>query len=353
MTQSDIVDMVAFKEATLESSNILADGLRGYKATRNRRNKAYAFNGGLCTLVKMEADGKPSKCIRCWYKRPDDPDTLQRLKLIADGLKKHKLKIGQYFIGYDIYEKAIHIEGATYPGLVMDWVEGKTLGAYVDEGKEHNSQEITRVAGKFAEMCEALNNAGMSHGDLSAGNVMIMKDGAIKLIDYDSLYFPEMGRRRQSVAGDEAYQHPGRKFHQWSELYTDYFSQHLIYASLLLISHDDSLRPETGDKNLVFNQLDLANRSAFEKSKGYKSGIGKKDEVLTAELKLIAKALDGKFADVPPFRKPRPVEQPKPTVKLAAYCAYCSHHFIDGNDLTADSHKFCPMCGNKRKQLTA
>ena len=108
-----------------------------------------------------------------------------------------------------------------------------------------------------------------SHGDLQHGNIIVDKDGRIFLIDYDSLYHPSMGSQPDSVKGLPDYQHPGRKDIIKASECMDYFSEMVIYTSIIALSE----KPELSDKyqyeaseNMLFKHedyLDFLNSAIY------------------------------------------------------------------------------------------
>ena len=69
------------------------------------------------------------------------------------------------------------------PYLVMEFVEGKTLGARILEGPLP-VEESVRVLREVANALFAAHRAGVLHRDLKPSNVLLGKDGAVKLTDF-------------------------------------------------------------------------------------------------------------------------------------------------------------------------
>lgn len=83
-----------------------------------------------------------------------------------------------------------------------------------------------------------MNGAGIAHGDLSSGNVMVRDNGQIVLVDYDSFFVPGLGSITREVPATPGFQHPrmGRSF---SERMDD-FSALVIYLAILAVAtHPD------------------------------------------------------------------------------------------------------------------
>src|SRR5579872_1314808 len=67
--------------------------------------------------------------------------------------------------------------------LVMELVEGATLGERIQEGI-FSLEESLRVARQIADALEAAHEKGVTHRDLKPGNVKITPDGVVKVLDF-------------------------------------------------------------------------------------------------------------------------------------------------------------------------
>lgn len=330
------------RDAVLDASSILPIQLRGYSAQLTPDGEAYALKGGFALSIKVVKSGNKPVCLRCWTDGKADESQIDYLVDVADVIKKNNDSQCPYFIDFSIVERLLRVEGVELPGLIMDWVEGETLNKYVMAGSGHSGNQIKTVAQKFAKMCEVFNNRKISHGDLSAVNIIVKPDGSLKVIDYDSLYTPSMGRKIQHIVGIKDYQHPKRESATYYESYMDYFSQHVIYTALLIMANDPSSRPTQQLKNLLFSESDFLSQSAFRTSdcviKARRLGIAEIDR----ELDILDKSLVTSLGQIPCLGQT--YIAPKPIMK-AAYCTAC------GNKFSSDELNFCTACGTKRLEI--
>ena len=70
--------------------------------------------------------------------------------------------------------------------IVMEWIEGRALAAVLDDPKSeaidlNTSLEIVRQVGRALDYA---HRCGVVHADVKPGNLMIMPDGTVKLIDF-------------------------------------------------------------------------------------------------------------------------------------------------------------------------
>lgn len=95
--------------------------------------------------------------------------------------------------------------------LVMDFLQGQTLAEMLAEGYTFAEQEIWKIGISLAGTMEYLHglSPAVFYRDLKPDNIMITKDGQIKLIDFGiASYEFEQERRRECFAGTKGYAAP-------------------------------------------------------------------------------------------------------------------------------------------------
>jgi hypothetical protein len=150
-------------------------------------------------------------------------------------------------------------------------------------------------------MCKDLRDNQISHGDLQEGNILVTERGEIKLVDYDSICIPKIEGQKELVTGLKGYQHPSRFKGGKASLKADYFSELIIYLSILAISG----KPELWDKYqvndtqyLLFTETDfedLINSNIYKDLAGISSKIDKLIAILIEYLKTSL------YTDLKPF----------------------------------------------------
>ena len=343
-----VADVGTIRDAACSPENIIPKELRGYEAQRRKSDDgAFSYTGGFCVSVKLIKNGAKPKCMRCWKDSSvlGYPEQITHLNEVLDLVKNEK--VNKYFVKYEIYEDLLKVgDGGTIPGLLMDWVEGDTLNKYVCQSSGKSQEQLLSVADKFVKMCHYLNEHKLSHGDLSAVNIIVTDDGELKLIDYDSLYNPGMGVKRQFITGIKDYQHPSRELAKCYEVYTDYFSQHVIYAALLIMALDGSTRPEEKNlKHLLFTESDFKDKKAFRSSYFVKRGYGLNNTALSKELDILSDSLELPMEKVPPLLDICD-EAVKPKIRMMWRCNYC------GKPFETDTQKRCNDCGSIRGMMS-
>ena len=122
---------------------------------------------------------------------------------------------------------------------------------------------LAAVATNFAKIVVDMAATGIAHGDLQHGNILVLPNGDLKLIDYDGMFVPGLQSMGATETGHVNYQSPARTMSDWGpEL--DRFSAWTIYLSLVVLTIDPalwmSLHAE-GEEALLFTKADYTQRA--------------------------------------------------------------------------------------------
>ncbi|MBU3658692.1 MAG: protein kinase family protein [Flavobacteriales bacterium] len=233
--------------------------LQGAKPRLNPNGSPFAFVGGFNMVFQLEHQNK-KWAFRVWHVPMGEH--ADRYRKISRYLLEKKLS---YFADFIYDEKGILVNGTLYDTIRMEWLEGKLLKEYIEENL-NNKSKLTKLANDFLEMCKTLRENKISHGDLQEGNILIDRNGNIKLVDYDSICIPEIEGQKELVTGLKGYQHPSRFKCGIASLKADYFSELVIYLSIIALSENTNLWSEYQIKDtqyLLFTENDFDN---FENS---------------------------------------------------------------------------------------
>lgn len=213
-----------------------------------------AFSGGYARVYPMLKNSRKF-ALRCWT--VDTFGLRKRYRTAAEYLKHQKLP---YFVDFEYLDDALVVKGQSYPVVLMDWVEGPRLREFVAQHLG-NAEAIRGLASRFGEMVADLHARGIAHGDLQDENILVEAGGAtptLKLVDYDGLYVPGLSGAVDSIFGISAYQHPRRSAAVISSPNVDYFSELVIYLSLLAYVENPALWNPNVEKRLLFEETDFA-----------------------------------------------------------------------------------------------
>lgn len=237
--------------------------LKGAQARINSNGKPFSYVGGFNMVFQLLHQNK-KWAFRVWHVPIGENKT--RFQLISKYLVTKRLP---YFADFIYDEKALLVNGTLVDTIRMEWIDGSLLKEFIEQNLR-NKKKLKTFADDFLNMCQTLHKNQISHGDLQHGNIMIDKKGDIKLVDYDSICIPDIEGQKELVTGKKGYQHLSRFKTSQASLKADYFSELVIYLSILALIE----KPELWEKHqvkdteyLLFSDSDFEN---FEKSNIYK-----------------------------------------------------------------------------------
>jgi serine/threonine protein kinase len=86
--------------------------------------------------------------------------------------------------------------------LLMEFVDGKTL----DEVEAPTMAQLVLIFNQVVEALVHMHRRGVYHGDLKPGNIMVSKDGKVKLIDFGTAWLK--GEAKNRIQGTPQYMAP-------------------------------------------------------------------------------------------------------------------------------------------------
>jgi hypothetical protein len=268
--------------------------LNGAKARINKNGNPFVYVGGFNMVFQLTHKTK-KWAFRVWHVPMGENE--ERYLKISKYLTSKKLP---YFAEFIYDEKGILINGELVDTIRMEWLDGLLFKDYIEKNLT-NSILLVSLADNFLKMCQDLRDNQISHGDLQEGNILVTEKGDIKLVDYDSICIPEIEGQKELVTGLKGYQHPSRFKGGKATLKADYFSELIIYLSILAIAE----KPELWDKYqvkdtqyLLFSENDF---EVLENSAIYNDLVGlslKIDKLLAVLIEYLQTKL---YTDLKPF----------------------------------------------------
>ena len=272
---------------SVENKNVLVldDHAKNGTFKRDARGRLIAYAGGFSVVFPYETAGGDKWAFRCWHS--DVVNSKKRYQTIAEAIKKSNL---DFLCEFQYIDNGINVDGNIYPTTRMRWIDGITIKDYICRNR--NSKDLlVSLADKFLKMTQSLHAQSLAHGDLQHGNILIDKNNQLYLVDYYSFYCPKLRGEADTVTGLPDYQHPARSRNKAVSEKLDYFSELVIYLSILAIAENPTLldKYKIGDADrLLFAKEDFSDLQQSEIYKDLQS-LGKdiKDllEVLVAYLK--------------------------------------------------------------------
>jgi tetratricopeptide (TPR) repeat protein len=207
------------------------------------------MTGAFASVYRMHC-GKKDWAVRCFLREVKDQQ--ERYAVLSDYLLTDDLL---YTVHFEYLPKGIKVQGSWFPILKMEWVEGDTIDHFIRKHR-YVQEEMKKLLTQFERMLYDLREAGIAHGDLQHGNIVVNDEG-LRLVDYDGMYVPGMKDWLSNELGHRNYQHPERTEKDFSPA-LDNYSARVIRTSLSCLIEDADLWSRTlaGEECLLFRQMD-------------------------------------------------------------------------------------------------
>ena len=241
------------------------------------------WSGGFALTYQVKSGGR-TYAVRCFHR--EVPAVEKKYAAIS---KKLKSITSEYFVDFDFQPLGIKIAGNSYPIVKMDWVEGNTLGVHIAKIAS-NKYALEKLRGSFRALAQFLESNGIAHGDIQNDNIIVDKNGILKLIDYDGMFVPGMSEQKGNEVGHRHFQHPKRGTADFGP-HMDRFSFIVIEISLEALCEDPSLFKQFGEGGLAIvfkagDYADPAKSAAINKIKSLSprlsDSVGKLQALCTA-----------------------------------------------------------------------
>jgi len=220
----------------------------------------YRSSGAFAVVFKMQ-DKSSGKyyALKCFTE--EQQGRAEAYRQIADELD---LLDSPYITSVKYMEKELFVDSQCeedeFPVLLMDWVDGETMEAYI-AANYHNQSVMSMLSYRFGKMAAWLRTQPFSHGDIKPDNIIVRPDGSLTLVDYDGMFVPSMKGSQSPTIGTRDFCHPLRAVDDFDETIDD-FSLASIALSLKAISMKSTLLDIYGASDrLLFSENDYRNPS--------------------------------------------------------------------------------------------
>ena len=240
------------------SSNL--DKLAHLVPVQDDHGEPYRSSGAFAVVFKMK-DEQTGKCyaLKCFTEEQEG--RAEAYRQIADELN---MVDSPYITSVKYMEKELFVDSQCeedeFPVLLMDWVEGETMEAYI-ASNYHNQSAMSMLYYRFGKMAAWLRTQSFAHGDIKPDNIIVRPDGSLSLVDYDGMFVPSMKGCKSPTVGTKDFSHPLRTMDDFDETIDD-FSLASIALSLKAISMKSTLLDIYGASDrLLFSENDYRNPS--------------------------------------------------------------------------------------------
>ena len=216
------------------------------------------ISGNFSCVFHVTSPKSRQYAIKCFTR--EAPYQMERYAVIHDQLAASRFQWATDFV---FTTNGIKVDGSAYPILRMDWIDARPLNDWLARNVG-NPRSVSMLADQFDQIIADMSSAGIAHGDLQHGNLLVQNDGTLRLVDYDGMYFPQLKQLRPNEYGHPNYQSPTRSEDDYGPE-IDHFSAWLISLSLRAIAADgqlwDQLNP-SHDEFLLLDHSDLRRNEA-------------------------------------------------------------------------------------------
>ena len=226
----------------------------------DNHGEPYRSSGAFAVVFKMQ-DKSTGKyyALKCFTEEQEGRADAYRQ--IADELD---MVDSPYITSVKYMEKELFVDSQCeedeFPVLLMDWVEGETMEAYI-AANYHNQSAMSMLCYRFGKMAAWLRSQSFAHGDVKPDNIIIRPDGSLTLVDYDGMFVSSMKGCKSPTVGTKDFCHPLRTMDDFDETIDD-FSLASIALSLKAISMNSTLLDTYGASDrLLFSENDYRNPS--------------------------------------------------------------------------------------------
>ena len=220
----------------------------------------YRSSGAFAVVFKMQ-DKRTGKyyALKCFTE--EQQGRADAYRQIADELD---MVDSPYITSVKYMEKELFVDSQCeedeFPVLLMDWVDGETMEAYI-AANYRNQSAMSMLCYRFGKMAAWLRSQSFAHGDVKPDNIIVRPDGSLTLVDYDGMFVPSMKGCKSPTVGTKDFCHPLRTVDDFDETIDD-FSLASIALSLKAISMKSTLLDIYGASDrLLFSENDYRNPS--------------------------------------------------------------------------------------------
>ena len=245
---------------TIQDAGDNLDKLSYLTPVLDDHGEPYRSSGAFAVVFKMQ-DKSSGKyyALKCFTEEQEGRADAYRQ--IADELD---MVDSPYITSVKYMEKELFVDSQCeedeFPVLLMDWVEGETMEAYI-ASNYHNQSAMSMLCYRFGKMAAWLRTQSFAHGDIKPDNIIVRPDGSLTLVDYDGMFVPSMKGYKSPTIGTKDFCHPLRTMDDFDETIDD-FSLASIALSLKAISMKSTLLDIYGASDrLLFSENDYRNPS--------------------------------------------------------------------------------------------
>jgi hypothetical protein len=213
--------------------------LRACKIARDAGGQPLGFAGAAAVVFRATLEDGRDVALKV-FTRPA-PERIVRYGIVAEYLRTQPSVAA--LAGVELLESGMRaLDGKFYPLLLMDWISGDVLYAWLRRMcAEGRRAELAQAARSWLALVDELAAANIAHGDLQHGNIVVAGEGHLRLLDYDSTCVPQLVGRQNAELGTKPYRHPGRNKDTLLSPAIDHYPALFIYVVLRALAVEPRL----------------------------------------------------------------------------------------------------------------
>ena len=275
--------------AAIRDAHDNLDQLSHLVPVMDKYGEPYRSGGAFAVVFRMQ-DEQTGKCyaLKCFTEEQEG--RAEAYRQIAEELE---FVDSSYVTSVKYLENELFVDSSCdddeFPVLLMDWVEGDTMEAYI-AAHHGDSHAMSMLCYRFCKLAAWLRSQPFAHGDIKPDNIMVRPDGTLTLVDYDGMFVPAMKGQPSPTIGTKDFSHPLRTINDFDETIDD-FALASIALSLKAISLDASLLEQYGAPDrLLFSATDYLNLSTSTAFAALQSLLADEDMQTLLSMFLLANA---------------------------------------------------------------
>src|SRR5262249_19498749 len=183
--------------------NFTDPDLRRGEAAVNALGLPMPRSGNFADVYQVRCPDGSRWAVKCFTR--EVPGLHQRYAATSAHLRRARLL---FTVDFTYLDQGIRVGGQWFPVLKMQWVEGMPLNQFVARSADKPAvlEGLLHIWGRMGQQ---LRTAGVAHGDLQHGNVLLVRDPganslALKVVDYDGMWVPALAGQPSGAVGHAA-----------------------------------------------------------------------------------------------------------------------------------------------------
>ena len=218
-------------------------------------------SGNYAVVFKMvDTDNGENYAMKCFLR--DQEGREESYLRICEELKyvESSYLVNVEYLPGELFVDSKNSKEEEFPVLLMEWVEGRTLGEYVSANYS-NHNKMCQLSWRFSRMASWLLAQDFAHGDLKPDNIIVKENGSLVLVDYDGMYVPSMKGSPAREMGSPNFRHPSRTMKDFDG-HIDDFALAVLGLTLKVLSLSPDSFPAIKDNDYsLFGERNYLNLS--------------------------------------------------------------------------------------------